>query len=467
MHRRLVVCSLSLALLAAAGLAWADPRVEAREHFNRATVLVNQGLQEQAIVEFQRAYELMPHYAVQYNIARAYVALGRPIEAVDAFTRYLEEGAEHVTKARRAEVQSELLRQKAKIGEVTLSVEPPGARVSVDGQDVGEAPLVKPVRLIAGTHSIEANLAGHETVITQVNVVGQGHETVEFVLRPLPPAKGALRVDCAVPDVSVNVDGAVVARTPLAAPLPLAAGTHRVSFSRAGYVSREQPAIVVPGGTASVDCGVTRVVPVPREQASRLMVRPTESGARVEVDGTAWHASAPLPAGKHRVTVTRAGFVRWQREVELTAGRTLDVVAMLVPEEEFRKAYESRARRQRMWAYASAGGGVAFGAAALGMYLWNDHRHGRWNDEEDALRHAYSASGPVDFDDLDRRQGENDELLDSIHTVDGVTVALGVTGGALLATGAVLYLIGDDPNRYGVAAGAGPGSARVTAHIDF
>jgi hypothetical protein len=197
------------------------------------------------------------------------------------------------------------------------------------------------------------------------------------------------------------------------------------------------------------------------------VVRPTESDARVEVDGTAWHSPEPLPAGKHVVTVTRAGFVRWQRAVELRPGLTLELAATLVPEQEYRQAYESRARRQRIWALASAGGGVALGAAALGAYLWNDHRHGRWDDEEAALHRAYSASGAVDFDALDRRQAQNDDLLDSIHTVDAVAVALGVTGGALLATGAVLYFTGDDPNRYGVTAGAGPGSARVTAHIDF
>jgi hypothetical protein len=467
MQRRLLPCSLSLVLLAATGLAWADPRTEAREHFNRATALVNQGSLEQAVVEFQRAYQLMPHYAVLFNIARAYVALGKPIEAADAFTRYLEEGAERVPQARRAEVQSELLQLKAKFGDVTFSVEPPGARVSVDGKEVGRAPLSQPVRLVVGNHNIEASLVGHETVITQVNVVGQGHETIELVLRPLPEPDGELRVDCAVPDVSVSVDGQVVARTPLAAPHPVAAGTRRVTFSRPGYVSRERTAVFVPRGTTSLDCGVTRVVPVPNELASRLVVRPTEPGARVAVDGMAWRASEPLPAGKHRVTVTRAGFTRWQREVELRPALTLDLVATLVPEWEYRNAYEARARRQRLWALASAGGGVALGAAALGAYLWNDHRHGRWNDEEAALHHAYSATGPVDFDALDRRQADNDDLLDSIHTVDAVTVVLGVTGGALLATGAVLYFTGDDPNRYGFTAGAGPRSARVTAHIDF
>jgi hypothetical protein len=466
MHGRLAACSLGLALVAATGLAWADPRAEAREHFDRAMALVDQGALEQAIVEFQRAYDLMPHYTVLYNLGQAYVTLGKPIEAVDAYTRYLEEGAERVTKARRAEVESELSRQKAKIGEVTLSVEPPGAKVSVDGKDVGEAPLAQPVRMAAGRHSIEASLAGHGPATRQVSVVGQGHETVELVLRPVsepPEAKGLLGVDCPVPDVSVNVDGTAVARTPLAAPQPVTAGAHRVSFSRAGYVSHEQTATLVPGGTTRVSCGVVRAVPVPSVLAAKLVVHPSESGARVEVDGTAWRPSEALPAGKHVVTVTHAGFNRWQREVELTPGLTLDLVVTLVPEEEYRKAYEARARRQRIWALASAGGGVAFGAATLGMYLWNDHRYGRWNDEQEALAVADS----IDFNDLDRRRAENHDLLDSIHTVDGVTVALGVTGGVLLATGAVLYFTGVDPNRYGVTAGAGPGSARVAARIDF
>jgi hypothetical protein len=470
MHGRFVGCSLSLALLAATGLVWADPRAEAREHFDRAMALVDRGALQQAIVEFQRAYDSMPHYTVLYNLGQAYVALGRPVEAVDALTRYLEEGAERVTKARRAEVEDELLRQKAKIGEVTLSVEPSGARLSVDGKDVGEAPLAGPVRLAAGSHRIEASLPGYEPATSQVRVVGQGRATVELVLRPVSAAaeaKGQFRVDCPVPDVSVSVDGDLVGRTPLAAPHSMVAGTHRIAFTRPGYVPREQTAVLEPRGTTSVDCGVTRVVPVPNELASRLAVRPTESGARIEVDGAPWRAAEPLPAGRHLVTVTREGFARWQREVELGPGLTLDLVAALVPEQGYRDAYESRARRQRMWALASAGGGVALGAAMLGVYLWNDHRYGRWNDEQDALDGIDSANSSVDFRDLDRRRADNDDLLDSIHTVDAVTVVLGVTGGALLATGAVLYFTGDDPNRYGFAVGAGPSSARVAAHIEF
>ncbi|MBN1611486.1 MAG: PEGA domain-containing protein [Polyangiaceae bacterium] len=470
MHGRLVACSLSLALAAATGLAWAEPKAEAREHFDRAMALVDQGALEQAIVEFRRAYDLMPHYTVLFNIGQAYVALGRPVEAVDAYTRYLEEGAERATKARRAEVESELLRQKAKIGEITVRVEPPGARVSVDGEDVGQAPLGQPVRLAEGSHTIEASLAGHDPATSQVSVVGQGQQTVELVLRPVSAAaqaEGLLRVDCPVPDVSVSIDGTVVARTPLAAPRPVAAGTRRVSFSRPGYVSHEQTVTLVPGGTTAVNCGVARVAPVPREHAAGLMVRPSESGARVEVDGTVWRPSEPLPSGPHWITVTRVGFERWQSEVELRPGITVDLVATLVPEAEYRSEYEARARRQRVWALAGAGGGVALGVAALGVYLWNDNRYDRWSDEHDALEGARSASGSVDFDALDRRRAENDDLLDAIHTVDAVTVAMGVTGGVLLATGAVLHLTGDDPNRYEVTAGAGPGSARIAAHLDF
>ncbi len=87
---------LSLAVLGLllASPAWADPRDEARRHFNTGLELVRQGAYEQGVQEFLAAYDLSPHPAVLYNVARAYGDAGHYPQAIDYFERYLDSDPE-------------------------------------------------------------------------------------------------------------------------------------------------------------------------------------------------------------------------------------------------------------------------------------------------------------------------------------------------------------------------------------
>jgi hypothetical protein len=52
---------------------------------------------------------------VLYNIGQVFVTLAKPVEAVDAYERYLADGGEKIPAARRADVEKEIARQKARI----------------------------------------------------------------------------------------------------------------------------------------------------------------------------------------------------------------------------------------------------------------------------------------------------------------------------------------------------------------
>lgn len=103
--RRLPIALSLAALLAGSGVARAEPpsdsaKTEAATHFARALGLVDKRRLQEAVVEFQRAYALRPHYSVLYNIAVAYIGLGKPVEAVDALERTLTEGSSEISPAR-------------------------------------------------------------------------------------------------------------------------------------------------------------------------------------------------------------------------------------------------------------------------------------------------------------------------------------------------------------------------------
>ena len=45
-------------------------KAEARKHFDHGLALAKQGVYAEAVVEFNRAYELSPHFAVLYNLGQ-------------------------------------------------------------------------------------------------------------------------------------------------------------------------------------------------------------------------------------------------------------------------------------------------------------------------------------------------------------------------------------------------------------
>jgi iron complex outermembrane receptor protein len=81
--------ALAIAVLFVSSAAFADARTEARKHFKKGMERISQGKYEEGIGDLQRAYELVPHANVLYNIARAYAEQGALESAVDYYNRYL------------------------------------------------------------------------------------------------------------------------------------------------------------------------------------------------------------------------------------------------------------------------------------------------------------------------------------------------------------------------------------------
>src|SRR5450759_76091 len=162
--------------------ARAGAKEEARKHYDRAIELVDDGQLPEAIIEFQRSYDLTKHFSVLYNIGQVYVSLAKPVEAITAYESYLVGGGKNVPAARRAEVEREIARQKARIATLTFHILPEGATVRVDGKEIGKAPISTPVRVGLGTHTIAASAEGYDPAETEVTGAGGDQKVVELTL---------------------------------------------------------------------------------------------------------------------------------------------------------------------------------------------------------------------------------------------------------------------------------------------
>ena len=80
---------LALAMFAARP-ALADARTEARVYFKKGMEAISAGKYEEGISSLEKAYEILPHPNVLYNIARAHVEAGNLEKAVENFKKYLE-----------------------------------------------------------------------------------------------------------------------------------------------------------------------------------------------------------------------------------------------------------------------------------------------------------------------------------------------------------------------------------------
>jgi hypothetical protein len=262
MAKSTAILLITLGALAAPQAARADAKEEARKHYDRAIELVDDGQLEGAIVEFQRSYDLTHHFAVLYNIGQVFVSLANPVEAVDAYQRYLADGGKRIPAARRAEVQQEVARQKARIATLEIRGLPDGATVRVDGKEIGKAPIAAPVRVGVGTHNIAASAEGHDPAETQVTVAGEDRRVVDLVLvkhvvEPPPPPVMA-PVALAVPESPVvSVSPPVVlpaAREPTVISAPVELPTRQQSVSKLRVAGIVSAAVGVAGLAAGTAC---------------------------------------------------------------------------------------------------------------------------------------------------------------------------------------------------------------------
>ena len=189
-----------------AGAQTADAKANARTHFEKGVAAFDDRRFAEAAEEFETAYRLSPAFVVLYNIGQVDVILGRSVEAVDAFDKYLKQGASAVPADRRREVEGEIEKQTARIGTIAVRTFPDGAELRVDGALVGTTPLPKPVRVTAGHHTLAASAKG-KTEVRDVDVGGRAEIAIE------------LRLEAAT-DASATTPAPVAATAPPPPPAP-------------------------------------------------------------------------------------------------------------------------------------------------------------------------------------------------------------------------------------------------------
>jgi len=250
-NRMTVACALALSLAAMSSGAAADDDVaEAKAHFQAGVKLLKAENYAGAAVEFEESVALYPTANVLFNLANCYKALHRYADSLATFERLEKEFGDEIKLAMKEAIARHQQEIRDIVAQLTIRVEPEGARVEVGDAHEGEGPVVGPVVLSPGEYEVKVSLDGYEETTLRIKLVAKAVEERTLTLVPAP---AALSVKADQEGARVIVDGEEVGQTPLYGPIELAQGEHTVLVSKDGFEDSERDVVLGPGESFTLD----------------------------------------------------------------------------------------------------------------------------------------------------------------------------------------------------------------------
>jgi tetratricopeptide (TPR) repeat protein len=447
----------TIAVLLAAGVARGQSQTEAADrHFRTGVAAFQKGDAYEAVVEFEAAYATSPHFGVLYNLGLAYAAVGRPVEAIATLKRYLEMAGPELQSDRRGQTEAAIASSQKRIGSIRIVAVPANAEVTVDGRAVDPSRTKDPILLAQGTHGVVVKIPGKAADARSVTV--RAGETEEITLADgpdlAPRDMGALRVDCAVPDTSIEIDGEKRPKLDSSAAELLRPGRHRVRFARDGYSIDEKQIALQPGRLSEARCDLRTDPALPPSRAAKVVVKSSCLSPTVTLDDASYRGE-PVPPGRHRVSVQCVGFLPFSAGVNLGPGDTRVITADLVLSPEARARADRDRVSRRTWAFVIGGTGLAFGATSAVLFVVNEKRSSEWHDESRALN-AQLAAGNPPSPELIAASLDHQSRAVAIQRTGDIAVGTAIVGGALLAVSTVLFVLDASSSTAQAARAASP-----------
>jgi hypothetical protein len=362
---------LVVALVATALPAHADDRKAAERHFRMG----------------EKAYKAQNFSAAAENFEAAYKELPLPEIAFSA--------AQAFRRQYRVEPRLEYARRAVELYRIYLAKVKTGGKVGVAADSIGEMQR-EADKLTAAGAKAAALISANQTRLGVSPQLATEKRELMTEIADLPD-------DNAV-KITTLIDGKIV---PPFEMIDVEPGPHKVHVEAEGYLPAETTERAVKGVSS-----VAEITMVPRP--ARVTIT-TERGAKVRVDGrpvgTAPLASLELPAGKHLITVVRAGREPSSREIDVTRGQALALDEPL----------ETTGRRRAV-PFVATGAGL-LGAFAITSVVYA------------VVENSRATSQLAEIERGDQRPDAADRYASLIERRDRALTASYISGGAAIAVG--------------------------------
>jgi hypothetical protein len=202
-----------------------------------------------ALTAYAEAQATYSDPRVLYNEGRALQALGRDAEALAALTRF-NDLAPPELKAQVFGLDTLIADLRARVSEVVVRVNEPGAQVSFRDRALGITPLAGPVLLEAGRGTLRVVKDGYFAFTREVTLRGGGSASFDVTLGSIQ-RQARIVVKSHVPGALISIDKRRQAQAPTEA--LLLPGTHRIVAHREGFADASTQIIVDAGQNRVID----------------------------------------------------------------------------------------------------------------------------------------------------------------------------------------------------------------------
>jgi hypothetical protein len=177
--------SSGLLALAVATTAAGQPPLGGDALIEHGIQLREQGHDDQALVEFRRAYAVTPSPRARAQMGLAEQALGQWVLAEQHLREALAAESDPWIAGRRSILATAAAAVARHLGSLAVSgAGPANARVFLDGVDVGPLPLTSPVRVETGSRLLEVRAQGFYPVIRTIEITAGATARETVTLRP-------------------------------------------------------------------------------------------------------------------------------------------------------------------------------------------------------------------------------------------------------------------------------------------
>lgn len=159
-----------------------DAGGDATTHYqNGVRLYYQEGNVHDALVEFQRSYELSRNWQILFALGQASYEVRDHAAALQWFQKYLLDGGAAVPSERRKVVETDIEELKRRVGRVTVESNVAGAQVSIDDRSIGVTPLANHV-VNVGEHRVTVSLPGWQAATKNVLVAMRDSVNVSMTL---------------------------------------------------------------------------------------------------------------------------------------------------------------------------------------------------------------------------------------------------------------------------------------------
>jgi hypothetical protein len=304
-------------------------------------------------VQYTRAYDQSKNPRVLFNVGVCEKNLQHYARAVSRWKQQLTEAEGKLSDDEEKAVRAAIDAVQPYVSTLEVVANEPGATLLVNQEQVGETPLLGPIPIDVGRHSLTLRKDGFQDQTIEVTVATGKPEKVTFNLEPAVK-KVAVTVQVSGPSgATVAIDGVEMGAAPYKG--EVIAGRHTFEARARGYVTARHSSDVLYQRPLELALSLS-----PERHNGRVRVEVSQPDATIEVDGKvvgsgAWQGV--LPSGGHQLVVRKPGFQTYSTDLGLSDDQVRNVTVPMVRE------------KSTAWVWWTAGAVAVVAGGAVATYF--------------------------------------------------------------------------------------------------